>query len=130
SRITGKSHPCGAVWSKIAKDHFLHVDRCTQIVRNVGHSPIVARPVIVPGAEDSIARHCELYISIFWKSFTSSFEDQHFESVNNVLESGKFICSLVVLCFFFNKALPRNIENYRGEHLNESPVAIVCEHRV
>ena len=62
--IARETHARAAGVAEIAEDHGLHVDRGAEIVGDIVDAAIVLGAIVLPGAENRIARHHQLLVRV------------------------------------------------------------------
>jgi len=136
-RISRETHTCSAGVAKIAIDHRLHVDGCTEHVVDVVDTAIVLGAVVLPGTEHSVASHDELFARILREIALRVFLDNllvfndHFLQVLGGQIRIKLCLALFLLGIehFVERGL-FDVEHDIAEHLDQTTVRVGGKPRI
>ena len=112
----------------------MHIDGGSEQVIDVVNAPVSLRALVVPGAEDGISSHDELFARVLGKVPPDVLLDNFLVFLNHFLQSPgielRVELSLLLFLLFvedFVESEFGNLKNDIPEHLDETPVRIVSK---
>ena len=135
--IAGESNAGAGGVSHVAEDHGLHVDGGAEHVVDVVHAAIVLGAIVLPGAENRVARHHELIVSVLREVDLGVLLDDLLVLGDDFLqgcgvEVGIQLRLLLLLLAVEDLFKVRlfNVEHHVAEHLDEAAVGVIGKARV
>ena len=136
-RIAGESDAGAAGVAEVAEHHRLHVDGGAEHVVDVVDAAIVLGAIVLPGAENGVARHDQLFVGILRKVALGVLLDDLLVLCDHFLQSfgievGIELCFLLFLLGVedFIESVLLNFKHDVAEHLNQTAIRVVGEARI
>ncbi len=130
-RIPGKSNAGTGGIAHITKYHSLHIDCCSPIARNVVHTAVYDRSLVIPGTEHGLDSLHQLHLRLLREIFPFILLINIFKSNNYLLQilCRQFCIKLDSLSFLENsfKIRFRNFHNDIRKHLDESSIGVISK---
>ena len=133
-RISGKSNAGAGSITHITEYHGLHVDCRAPIARNIIHTAVHDRSLIVPGTENCLDSFHQLFLRLLRELLTFILFIDIFKSGYDFFQI--FCCQFRIKFDAFRfldlvqnslKIRLRNLHNDIGKHLYESPVGVISK---
>src|SRR6185437_6600121 len=134
SGIARKTHASSAGLTEVPEDHGLHVDRGAEIIRDVVDAAINFGAIVVPGAEDGVARHGELLQRILREVAARVFfhhllvlGNHFFQVLRRKLRVLLHAALLLLTVKHFIEDVLGNFQHHVAEHLDQPAIGVVSK---